>query len=131
MKQRFEIRRSVNYPVEVVCSHWDEPVVLETSDLSPQGAYINCNCLPEPGEYVVCSFSAGDKHHYDFFGQVVRTNLMRRTDDKGDAGFGVAFLDTKPMERIQIREQLRSEAPPVPVMRKVSKDTEVIVKKPN
>ncbi|MBN2715791.1 MAG: PilZ domain-containing protein [Deltaproteobacteria bacterium] len=131
MKQRFETRRFVNYPMEVISAHWDEPVILETTDLSPGGAYINCSCLPEPGEYVVCTFSTDDRHHYEFFGQVVRTNLMRRTDDRGEAGFGVEFMDTKPMERLQIRERLRNSEPPLPVMRKVSKDTQVIVKKSN
>ncbi|MBN2344639.1 MAG: PilZ domain-containing protein [Deltaproteobacteria bacterium] len=129
MKKRFELRRSINYPMEVITSHWDEPVLLATSDLSPRGAYINCDCLPEIGEYVVCSFSTDGNTQYDFFGQVVRTNLMRRTEDRGEAGFGVEFLDSKPMERIQIREHLRGTPPPVPIMRKVSKEQKVIKRK--
>ncbi|MBN2526820.1 MAG: PilZ domain-containing protein [Deltaproteobacteria bacterium] len=126
MQNRFEMRRSVNIPVEVISTYWDEPVLLDTFDMSPGGAYFNCDCLPEPGEYVVCSFSAGD-NKYDFFGQVVRSNLMRRTEESGEAGFGVQFLDTKPLDRIRIREHLRnSEIPPLPVMRKVTKDTKVV-----
>lgn len=125
MKKRFEVRRSVKQAMEVVSSSWDEPVLFETSDLSPRGAYIDSQFMPEMGEYVVCSFSLGSKHQYDFFGQVVRTNLMRRVEDQGKAGFGVEFLDCKPLERIQIRENLRGTPPPLPVMRVVPKDAKV------
>lgn len=133
MKKRFEIRRAMKHPMEVFTSDWDEPVQLETSDLSPRGAYINCDCLPEMGEYVVCSFAtehpSGANTQYDFLGQVVRTNLMRREEERGEAGFGVEFLDSKPMERIKLREHLRGTPPPLPVMRKISKDLKVIKRK--
>jgi hypothetical protein len=126
MDERYEIRHAVKYPIDVMTPYLDEPVRLEMLDLSPGGAYISCDCLPDPGEWVVCAFTTGRNHQYEFFGQVVRTNLMRRTEEQGKAGFGVEFLNTSAVDRLRIRQQLREHTPPLPVMRKVSKDTKVV-----
>jgi hypothetical protein len=120
MKKRFELRRQVTRQIEVITTDWDEPVQLTTQDLSPRGAYIKSNYLPQMGEYVVCSFSLGKKQQYDFFGKVVRTNLKRRKTDVRAAGFGVEFVDSRPLERIAIRNALKGTPPPAPVMRKIT-----------
>ena len=125
MKYRFELRRSRQVPMEVITSHWDEPVWLQTGDLSPRGAYIESNYMPNLGEHVVCSFRLGKKKSYDFFGQVTRVNLGRRRADAGPAGFGVEFLDCTPLERLQIRDALKGTPPPVPVMRNIRKQSPV------
>ena len=125
MKYRFELRRGSEVPMEVITSHWDEPVDLKTGDISPRGAYIMSNFMPNLGDHVICSFQLGKKKRFDFFGEVTRVNLGRRAADVREPGFGVEFLDSTPLERIQIRDALRGTPPPVPVMRKVKKETPV------
>jgi hypothetical protein len=67
----------------------------------------------------VCAFDFGKELAFDFFGEVVRVNLLRRRSDRGWPGFGVRFLDAKPLDRLRIREALRNTPPPLPVMRRV------------
>jgi hypothetical protein len=119
MVRRFEMRRVVARPIEVISARWDEPIMLATSDLSPRGAYVASELLPDLGENVLCAFNLGPGHAFDFFGQIVRVNLLRRRSDRGRPGFGVRFLDARPLDRIKIREALRNTPPPLPMMRRV------------
>ena len=119
MLRRFETRRAVARPIEVIASAWDEPILLATSDLSPRGAYVASELLPNLGETVVCAFDFGEECAFDFFGEIVRVNLLRRRSDRGLPGFGVRFVDARPLDRIRIREALRNTPPPLPVMRRV------------
>jgi len=119
MVRRFEMRRTLARPIEVISSAWDEPIVLATADLSPRGAYVASELLPNLGEHVVCAFDLGPGCAFDFFGEIVRVNLLRRRSDRGRPGFGVRFLDARPLDRIKIREMLRNTPPPLPVMRRV------------
>lgn len=115
MKKRFELRRSIETPVEIITSFWDEPVDLIASDLSPRGAYLESELMPEPGEHVVCSLELEHcTRDFCFFGEVTRINLNRRKSDGGKPGFGIEFLDCTPLDRLAIREALRGVPPPVP-----------------
>jgi len=119
MVRRFEMRRVVARPIEVIASAWDEPILLATADLSPRGAYVASELLPNLGETVICAFDLGKDRAFDFFGEIVRVNLLRRRSDRGLPGFGVRFLDARPLDRIKIREALRNTPPPLPRMRRV------------
>ncbi len=115
--RRMEVRRALHHPVEIIAPGWDEPVTLVADDLSPSGAYIESDLLPEPGEHVVCSFHLGGPKRgtsYSFFGQVKRINWTRRVTDVRPAGFGIEFVDASPKERIAIRSALRGTPPPRP-----------------
>ena len=48
MKKRFEIRRLVNRPIEIISSLWDEPLNFFTGDLSPRGTYVFSELMPRP-----------------------------------------------------------------------------------
>jgi len=118
MARRFELRHRLTRPIDVISSAWDEPLGFATGDLSPRGAFIESEILPELGENIVCSFDLGAGCAFDFFAEVVRVNLMRRRADECLwPGFGVRFLDAKPLDRLRIRDALRN-APPLPLMRK-------------
>ena len=130
MLRRFEMRRAVARPIEVIASAWDEPVVLATTDMSPRGAYVASELLPNLGENVVCAFRLGEGRGFDFFGEVVRVNLLRRRSDRGRPGFGVRFLDARPLDRIRIREALRNTPPPLPVMRRVPRSGTIVTPPP-
>ncbi|MBN2801922.1 MAG: PilZ domain-containing protein [Deltaproteobacteria bacterium] len=125
MKKRFELRRRKEIPIEIISSHWDEPLTFTSGDLSPRGTYIFSEMIPDMGEYLVCSFRLGNNKNYNFFGKVVRTNLNRRKIERRNPGFGIEFLDSKPIERIQIRESLRGTPPPNPVFPKMSGKREI------
>lgn len=114
MYKRFELRRSIGIPMEIITSLWDEPIDLVASDLSPRGAYIETELMPEYGEHLVCSFTLPGLEECCFFGEVSRVNLFRRKRESGRPGFGVNFLDPSPMQRLRIRHSLRGLPPPVP-----------------
>lgn len=115
--RRMEIRRAIHRHLEIIGPGWDEPVMLVADDLSPSGAYIESDLLPEPGEHVVCAFDLEDRtghRSYCLFGEVRRVNPSRRVTDFGASGFGIEFLDASPLERIGIRAALRGTPPPKP-----------------
>lgn len=115
MHKRFELRRTAAVPIEVITSHWDEPLFLLSSDLSPRGAYLCTDLLPNPGEDLVCSFRLKENEpEYCFFAEVTRVNLLRRESDFGLPGFGVEFVDASPADRLGIRSTLRGLPPPAP-----------------
>lgn len=130
MLRRFEMRRAVARPMEVIASAWDEPILLATTDMSPRGAYVASELLPNLGETVVCAFDLGKDRAFDFFGEIVRVNLLRRRSDRGRPGFGVRFLDARPLDRIRIREALRNTPPPLPVMRRVPRSGTILAPPP-
>ena len=122
MKKRFEIRRSIKLPIEVITSMWDEPLNFNTADLTPHGAYVVSELMPEVGEHLVCSFNLSDMacmtKDYCFFGEVTRVNWFRRIVDRGRPGFGVRFMDAAPLDRLRIRRILRGVPPPIPTRRR-------------
>jgi hypothetical protein len=115
MHTRYEVRRAVNVPVEMVCADWDEPVTLTTADLSPQGCFLPSAVLIERGTPVVVSFRLGlDGAEWSFFGEVARVSSWRRRTDPFRRGMGVRFVGTRAWERLRLRDRLRGTPPPVP-----------------
>ncbi len=112
MYKRFEIRRQTALPMEIISSFADEPFCLTATNLSPRGAYLESELLPDLGEHLVCSFDL--ENAFCLFGEVSRVNLMRRKWETGRPGFGIQFLDATPKERLAIRQALRGLPPPVP-----------------
>jgi len=107
---RFETRRGASLGIEVISSLWDAPIDFFTRDLSPRGAYVLSDLLPDPGDHVVCSFDLG--RPFELFAEVVRVNLMRRAAEFANPGFGLRFLDARPFDRLSIRRLLASFPPP-------------------
>ena len=120
MYTRFESRRAASRPIEVISSHWDTPLDFASRDLSPRGAYVLTELMPERGEHLVCSFDFGDDREFELFAEVVRVNLMRRRTDDADPGFGVRFLDASALDRMRIRAALSKTPPPLPKPRRVT-----------
>lgn len=115
MYVRYEMRRAVRIPVELISPDWDEPVTLTSADLSPRGCYLPSRVLLERGTPVVLSFRLGsDPAEWTLFGEVVRVSAWRRVTDRHDGGFGVRFVGTRPMDRLRLRERLRGVPPPLP-----------------
>jgi hypothetical protein len=115
MKQRFEMRRHKRVDVAVYAPIWDDPMFLVSSDLSPRGVYLECEELLEPEMPILCAFSLS--REYSLAGVVRRNNRMRRVSDNGRPGFGVAFTDTRPLTRLNLRSDLRGLPPPLPKRR--------------
>ncbi len=130
MKKRFEMRRCVARPMEIISSLWDDPLGFTTSDLSPRGAYVLSELLPDMGEHMVCSFDLGNQLQFDFFGEVVRVNLKRRRSDITSPGFGVRFMDASAMDRLKIRYALKGTPPPIPEMRRLPSKGRIVVPPP-
>ena len=116
MYKRYEVRRKLSLPVEIISSFADDPFVLRIHDLSPRGAFIESELMPDLGEHIVCSFDLNSP--YCFFGEVSRVNLLRRTSDTGAPGFGIRFMDASPLDRLSMREALRGLPPPLPSKRR-------------
>lgn len=124
--RRFEMRRSLSRPIEVISATWDEPVEFAMGDLSPRGAYVRSELLPSLGENVVCAFDFGPERRFDFFAEVIRLNMHRRRADRGWPGFGLRFLDAKPLDRLRIRDALRN-LPPRPFVVRPHRNDGMIV----
>jgi hypothetical protein len=115
MQKRFEVRRSAIIPIEVAAPSWDEPVDLLAGDLSPRGMYLFSEEMPEVGEYIFCSFGlAGNADEYCFMSRVNRINWHRRRTDCLRPGFGIEFMDTRPLERLRLRATIRGLPMPAP-----------------
>ena len=105
---RFEIRRDHSTALDLICQWWDEPVELAASDISPAGAFVPTPLLLEVGEPVVACFCLpGFREEFQIFGNVVWVALPRRATDRGQAGMGIEFVKTSPLERLSIRQALR------------------------
>jgi hypothetical protein len=111
---RFEMRRGASVGIEVISSLWDVPLDFLTRDLSPRGAYVVSELLPDRGDHVLCSFDLGAGRPFELFAEVVRVNPLRRASDLADPGFGLSFLDAGPLARLQIRRALAGTPPPLP-----------------
>lgn len=116
MYKRYEVRRQLTLPMEIIGSFADDPFYLRALDISPRGAFVASELVPDLGEHLVCSFNLNDA--YCFFGEVSRVNLLRRNADQGMPGFGIKFLDAGPLHRLAIRHALRGLPPPVPAKRR-------------
>jgi len=106
----------LSLPVEIIGSFADDPFQLRALDISPRGAFIASEIVPDLGDHLVCSFNLDEA--YCFFGEVSRVNLLRRSADTGRPGFGVKFLDAEPLERLAMRHALRGLPPPIPAKRR-------------
>jgi hypothetical protein len=115
MKKRYETRKRARVSMEVITSSWDDALAFETSDLSPEGAFVRSEILPAVGEHIVCVFRLeGARREFSLFGEVARVNLRRRRSDYGKPGFGVRFLDATPLDRLVMRHSLHRMLPQVP-----------------
>ena len=116
MYKRYDVRRQLSVPVEIISSFADDPFLLRIRDLSPMGAFVESKLMPDLGEHIVCSFALNDA--YCLFGEVCRVNLLRRASDAGAPGFGIRFMDASVIERLSMREALRGLPPPLPSKRR-------------
>ncbi|MDD5308472.1 MAG: PilZ domain-containing protein [Deltaproteobacteria bacterium] len=121
MRKRYETRKRARVAMEVITSSWDDALEFETSDMSPQGAFVQSEILPTVGEHIVCVFTLeGTKREFALFGEVARVNLRRRRSDYGRPGFGVRFLDATPLDRLVMRHSLGRMLPQVPAFSRVA-----------
>jgi hypothetical protein len=116
MYKRSEVRRQLIVPVEIIASFADTPFYLCAHDISPRGAFVESELMPNLGEHIICSFDLNEP--YCFFGEVSRVNLLRRATDHGAPGFGIRFMDATPLHRLAIRHSLRGFPPPIPAKRR-------------
>jgi hypothetical protein len=113
--RRFEVRRARRSLIELISQHWDDPVEMITTDMSPAGLFMPSDLLLEAGEPVVACFELpGHQTEFQLFGEVIWVSLPRRWSDFGAAGMAVQFVKTTPLERITIRHSLRGLPPPLP-----------------
>jgi Tfp pilus assembly protein PilZ len=118
MYKRFESRRMAAVPMEIITAKTDLPMEFVSFDLSPGGAYLMTDAVPRLGEQLVCAFDLDGESPMCFFGVVSRINQGRRACDRGPRGFGVRFLDARPMERLKIRRSIKALAPTIPAARR-------------
>ena len=72
MRKRYETRKRARVAMEVITSSWDDALEFETSDMSPQGAFVQSEILPTVGEHIVCVFTLeGTKREFALFGEVL------------------------------------------------------------
>jgi len=100
----------------VLSKHWDEPVPLLGTDLSPFGMWIHTFYPLEVGSELSVAFEppslAG--HLFYFDARVCRANLLRREGDQGSAGMGVEFLGMRGDERDLLTHTLTGMPPRLP-----------------
>ena len=112
---RFEVRKAWPTTIDLISQHWDEPIELTATDISPGGLFIPSDLLLDVGEPVVACFKVpGHKEEFQLFGDVIWVALPRRASDLGVAGMAVEFVKTRPLERLTIRQAFRGVPPPLP-----------------
>lgn len=112
---RFEVRKARPTRIELISQHWDEPVEMLATDISPGGLFMPADLLLEAGEPVVACFSLpGHAQEFQLFGDVVWVSMPRRAADIGCSGMAVNFVKTTALERLSIRHSLRGVPPPLP-----------------
>ncbi len=112
---RFEVRKAQPTTIDLVCQHWDEPIKITATDISPGGLFIPSDLLLEAGEPIVACFHVpGHEQELQLFGDVIWVALPRRQSDAGAAGMAIEFVKTRPLERMTIRQSLRGVPPPLP-----------------
>ncbi len=112
---RHEVRKAKPTVVELISQYWDEPIEMTATDISPGGLFIPSDVLLEAGEPVVVCFNLpGHRQEFQLFGDIIWVAMPRRATDRGEAGMGVTFTKTRPLERLTIRQTLRGVPPPLP-----------------
>jgi hypothetical protein len=112
---RFEVRKARPTSIELISQHWDEPIEMVATDISPGGLFIPSDILLEAGESVVACFRVpGHVQELQLFGDVIWVALPRRQSDYGVSGMAIEFVKTRALERLTIRQALRGVPPPLP-----------------
>jgi hypothetical protein len=114
-QRRRAVRRAVQVECDVVSDHWDEPVPLLATDMSPFGLWLETPFPLEIGEELVIAFTPPGLHdELVAIAEVRRVALRRRRTDPPVSGMGVAFTDVEAVAESGIEQGLQGLPPPLP-----------------
>jgi len=116
---RRALRRAVQVECEVLSECWDEPVLLQTSDLSPFGAWIETPFPLDIGAELLLTFRPPRwaERRIVCLADVVRVALRRRRRERRLSGMGVRFTDMAGEVQVALSDVLVGMPPPLPSRR--------------
>jgi hypothetical protein len=115
---RETLRRVVRIPCDLVSATFDEPVELEITDLSPDGAFLATSLPLEDGEELDLAFEVPRlRRLLAVKARVRRAALYRRKQDEKGSGMGIEFLDLSDAARDALGVALYGIPPRLPVSR--------------
>lgn len=112
---RRSVRKSVEFQCEICCSHADEPVPYEASEMSSSGMWVATDQPLRTGEHVVVCFQPGGSWGLGelmVFAEVARVATSRRRANTGSAGMALEFMDIEPHEARELERWLMHRRAP-------------------
>ncbi len=101
--KRYEQRIPADVNLQITSVKAGLTVPSKARDLSPRGAFVETDVPLGVGDLILCEFELpGALTPFSFFAEVVRED----TEDRDSWGFGVEFMFTTTLERLDIRSEL-------------------------
>lgn len=115
---RESLRRSVRIACDLVSETFDEPVELEITDLSADGAFVSTSLPLADGEEIELAFEIPQVSRLlAVRAKVSRAALHRRSQDARASGMGIEFVGLSETARRYLDQALVGIPPRLPVAR--------------
>lgn len=115
--RRRSLRRAITVDCRLECDGWDEAVVLQATDVSDEGVWLETPYALDPGEELVLSFPLpGDPEAEPVWAiaEVARVGMWRRKHDCHAAGMGLTFTYCSQEDLNRLSDALYGRPPRLP-----------------
>jgi len=116
-KRRRSLRRALSMECNVECDAWEGSLVLQASDVSDEGLWIDTPYSLEQGEELVVSFplpGEPDAERVWAIAEVARVGMWRRRRDAYPAGMGLVFTYCSQEDLNRLSNSLYGRPPRLP-----------------
>jgi hypothetical protein len=116
--RRRSLRRAFSVDCSLECDYWEGPVVLQATDVSDEGLWLETPYALQQGEEIVVSFpvpGAPDAERIWAIAEVARVGMWRRRDDGLPPGMGLVFTYCSQEDLNRLSDSLYGRPPHLPV----------------
>jgi hypothetical protein len=115
--RRRSLRRAITVDCSLECDGWDGAVVLQATDVSDEGVWVETPYALDCGEELVVSFpvpGAPEAERIWAIAEVARVGMWRRRDDADAPGMGLVFTYCSQEDLNRLSDSLYGRPPPLP-----------------